>query len=116
MDFLNNEYLGNTVQAWLIAAALAVIVFILVRTAIGIVLKRLSAIASKTDTDIDDMVAELLDKTRFLFVALLALYAGSLSLTLAPEVSDLLSTVLVLGFLAQGAFWANGFVNYMLNS
>ena len=43
-----------------------------VRTVIGLVLKRLSAIASKTETDVD----------------------------------DLLSKVLVLGFLIQGAFWA----------
>ncbi len=116
MDFLNNEYLGNTAQDWLIAVGLALIVFVFVRAAIGIVLKRLSAIASKTETDIDDLVAELLDKTRFLFVALLALYSGSLYLALPAEISDLLSTVLVLGFLAQGAFWANGFVNYVLNS
>ncbi len=116
MDFLNNEYLGNTAQDWLIAVGLALIVFVFVRAAIGIVLKRLSAIASKTETDIDDLVAELLDKTRFLFVALLALYVGSLYLTLPTGVSDLLSTILVLGFLAQGAFWANGLVNYMLGS
>ncbi len=115
-DFLNSQFLGNTAQDWIIAAALVVIVFVLVRTGIGIVLKRLSTIASKTETDIDDLVAELLDKTKFLFVALLALYAGSLYLTLPAEVSDLLSTVLVLGFLAQGAFWANGLVNYVLNS
>ncbi len=116
MDFLNNEYLGNTAQDWLIAVGLALIVFVLVRAAIGIVLKRLSAIASKTETDIDDLVAELLDKTKFLFVALLAVYSGALYLTLPPEVSDFLSTVLVLGFLLQGAFWANGFVTYMLES
>jgi len=62
----------------------------------GIILKRLKAIASKTETDIDDLIGQLLDKTKFLFVALLA--------------------VLVLGFLAQSAFWANGIVNYMLGS
>ncbi len=61
MDFLNNEYLGNTAQDWLIAVGLALIVFVFVRAAIGIVLKRLSAIASKTETDIDDLGAELLD-------------------------------------------------------
>ena len=57
MDFLNNQFLGNTVQDWIIAAVLFVIV--VVRFAIGIVLKRLSAIASKAGTDIDDLVTEL---------------------------------------------------------
>ena len=112
-DFLNSQFLDNTAQDWIIAAVLVVIVMVMVRTVIAIVLKRLSAIASKTETDVDDLVAELLDKTKFLFVALLALYVGALSLSLPTEVDDLLSTILVLGFLMQGAFWANGIVNYM---
>ena len=62
------------------------------------------------------MVTELLEKTKFLFVALLALHVGALSLSLPTEVDDLLSTILVLGFLMQGAFWANGIVNYMIDS
>jgi small-conductance mechanosensitive channel len=115
-DFLSSQFLDNTAQDWIIAAVLVVIVMVLVRTLIGVVLKRLSAIASKTETDVDDLISQLLDKTKFLFVALLALYAGAISLTLPPEVDALLSTILVLGLLAQGAFWANGIVNYMLGS
>ena len=115
-DFLSSQFLDDTAQDWIIAAVLVVIVMVLVRTVITIVLKRLSTIASKTETDVDDLVAQLLDKTKFLFVALLALYAGALSLSLPPEVDDLPSTILVLGFLMQGAFWANGIVNYMIDS
>ena len=115
-DFLNSQFLDNTAQDWIIAAVLVVIVMVVVRTVIGIALRRLSAIASKTETDVDDLVTELLEKTKFLFVALLALYAGSFSLTLSQEVGAVLSTTLVLGLLAQGAFWANGIVNYMLGS
>ncbi len=115
-DFLNSQFLDNTAQDWIIAAVLALIVFVFVRAVISIIVKRLNAIASKTETDVDDLITELLDKTKFLFVALLALYAGSFVLTLPPGVDNLLSTVLVLGLLAQGAFWANGLVNYMLGS
>ena len=115
-DFLSSQFMDNTAQDWIIAAVLVVIVMVLVRTVIGVVLKRLSAIASETETDVDDLISQLLDKTKFLFVALLALYAGAISLTLPPEVDALLSTILVLGLLAQGAFWANGIVNYMLGS
>ena len=115
-DFLNSQFLGNTWQDWIIAAGLVLIVFVLVQTAMRIILKRLKTIASRTETDIDDLIGQLLEKTKFLFVALLAVYVGALYLTLPTEVSDLFSTVLVLGFLAQGAFWANGIVNYMLGS
>ena len=115
-DFLSNPLADNTGQDWLIAAIVVVVVAVVVRTAIGIAVRRLKAIASKTETDVDDLVTELLEKTKFVFVALVALYAGAISLTLPPAVDDVLSTILVLGFLVQGAFWANGIVNYMLGS
>mgnify|MGYP004096452055 CR=1 FL=1 len=50
-DFLDSQFLGNTWQDWIIAAALVLIVFVLVRTAMGLILKRLKAIASRTETD-----------------------------------------------------------------
>ena len=115
-DFLRNPLADNTAQDWLIAAGVVVVMIVLVRTVIGIGLRRLKVIAAKTETDVDDLVAQLLEKTKILFVALVALYAGALSLNLPPEADDLLSTLLVLGFLIQGAFWANGVVNYMLGS
>ena len=115
-DFLRNPLADNTAQDWLIAAGVFVVMMVVVRAVIGIGLRRVKAIAAKTETDVDDLVTELLEKTKFLFVALVALYAGARSLTLPPEVDDLLSTILVLGFLIQGAFWANGMVNYMLGS
>ena len=115
-DFLNSQFLDNTARDWLIAAVVVVVMIVLVRTVMAIGLRRLRAIAAKTETDVDDLVAELLEKTKFLFVALVALYAGALSLNLPPEIDDLLSTILVLGFLVQGAFWANGMVNYVLGS
>ena len=115
-DFLSNPFADNTAQDWLVAAIVVVVVVGVVRTVIGLGLRRLRAIASKTETDVDDLIAELLEKTKFIFVALVALYAGAISLTLPPEVDDLLSTMLVLGFLVQAAFWANGIVNYMLGS
>ena len=115
-DFLRDPLADNTAQDWLIAAGVFVVMIVVVRAVIGIGLRRVKAIAAKTETDVDDLVTELLEKTKFLFVALVALYAGARSLTLPPEVDDFLSTILVLGFLIQGAFWANGMVNYMLES
>ena len=115
-DFLSNPLADNTAQDWLIAAIVVVVVVVVARTVIGIVVRRLKATASKTETDVDDLVTELLENTKFVFVTLVALYAGAISLSLPPEVDDVLSTILVLGFLVQAAFWANGIVNYMLGS
>lgn len=115
-DFLNRSFLGNTVTDWLIAVVVAAVVMIVFRVGLRVALARMKAFAEKTDTDVDDLVAELLDKTKVLFVALVSLYAGALSLSLPPIVDARLSTVLVLAFLIQAAFWANGIVNYLLDS
>jgi small-conductance mechanosensitive channel len=115
-DVLSNPFADNTAQDWLIAGVVFVAVVVVVRTVIAIGVRRLRTVASKTETDVDDLVAQLLDKTKFVFVALVALYAGAISLTLPPEVDNVLSTILVLGFLVQAAFCVNGIVNYMLGS
>ena len=82
-DFLSTSFLGNTAQGWVIALAVTVVVMVLVRGAIRLVLRRLKAIALKTETDVDDLISELLAKTQFLFVALVASWPWSRS-TLEP--------------------------------
>jgi small-conductance mechanosensitive channel len=114
-DFLSTPFLGNTAQDWMIALAVALVVMALVRVAIRLILRRLKSVAAKTDTDVDDLIAELLGKTQFLFVVLVALYAGAVTLGLPAGIESRLSTVLILGFLIQGALWANGIINYLLD-
>lgn len=115
-DFLNQSFLGNTALEWIIALGAAVVVWVAVRIAVSVMLGRMRALAAKTETDVDDLVAELLEKTKGLFVAVVAFYAGARSLTLPAEIDDLMSRLVVLGFIVQGAFWANGIVNYVLGS
>lgn len=77
LDFLRNPLADNTLQDWLIAAGVFLVMMVVVRAVIGIGLKRVRAIAAKTETDVEDLVTELLEKTKFLFVALVTLYAGA---------------------------------------
>ena len=58
-DFLSTPFLGNTAQDWMIALAVALVVMALVRVAIRLILRRLKSVAAKTDTDVDDLIAEL---------------------------------------------------------
>ena len=115
-DFLSRSFLGNTALDWIIALVVAAVVWAVVRIVFRIVLSRMKALAAKTETDIDDLVTELLEKTKGLFVALVAVYAGARSLELPPEIDSIFTRLLVVGFLIQGAFWANGVVNYLLGS
>ena len=115
-NFLSQSFLGNTALEWIIGFGVAVGVWVAVRIAVRILLNRMKALAAKTETDIDDLVTELLEKTKGLFVALVALYAGARSLQLSVGMDALMTRLFILGFIIQGAYWANGIVNYILGS
>lgn len=114
-DILGRTFLGNTGTDWLIAAAVSVTTYLVLRTAVAVALRRIKKLAAKTATDVDDLVAELLDKTRFIFIALISLWAGSIYLVLPPLWDRGLQSVLVIGVFLQAAFWANGLISYVLN-
>jgi len=114
-DLLSFQILGNPGIDWLVALAIAVGTHVVLRLTVSIVLSRLKAFASRTQTDVDDLIAELLEKTKFIFIALIALWAGSLYLTLPPAWDRGLENILVIGVLLQAAYWANGLVSYALN-
>ena len=115
-NFLNQSFLGNASLEWIVALGVAVVVWVAVRIVVRVLLGRMRVLAEKTETDVDDLVTELLEKTKGLFVVVVAFYAGARSLSLPAEVDDLMSRLVVLGFIIQGAFWANGIVNYVLGS
>jgi len=81
---LDTVIYGNTVAVWLAAAAICLLTMAGLWGAGRIVVDRLSALAARTSTELDDLAMELLEKTKFLFVLLVGVWAGSLTLTLSP--------------------------------
>jgi small-conductance mechanosensitive channel len=112
---LDTILLGNSVRDWLIGLGVAVLVQILTYLLLRITLGRLRRFARRTETDVDDLIAELLDKTKGGFIAIVSLWAGSLYLSLPVSWDSGLRRVLVIGLLLQGAYWANALINYGLN-
>jgi len=107
-------FLDNTVKQWAIAAGIAFVVFVGLRLAAAIVIRRLEAFTNRTRTDFDDLIIELLRKTKGLFIVLVAVWMGSLWLLVNPPLDEWLRRVLGVGLLIQGALWATGVVNYFM--
>ena len=105
---------GNPVSAWLIALGVVLLVTLALRLIAIAALRRFRSLAERTSNDIDDLLAELLSRTRTLFILLFALWAASKTLVLPGGLNDLVETVLVLGLLLQAAFWGTGVVNFAL--
>ena len=114
MDVLNKMLYGNTLGNWLIALLVVFGVMGIVRLFTGVILRRLSTLAQKTATDVDDFIADLLRRTKWLLLLLLSLYAATFIVTLDPRVEAVISTIAAIALLIQAAIWAGGGITFWL--
>jgi len=115
LDFFNRVYLGNPLSKWLIAVAIAVATLVALRILRSIVLKRLTALAKRTATKVDDLLADLLKRANFFLFVLLSLYAGSFVLELPPEALGIVRTAAIIVLLLQAALWGNGLIGFLVS-
>jgi small-conductance mechanosensitive channel len=114
MEFLRKVFYGNELWLWALGLALTVAAFILFMVLKGIAARRLTRFAKSTQTDIDDLVADLLHKTSFVAMLVLALYVGTMVLTLHPAASRILRIIAVMALLLQGALWGSGIITFWI--
>jgi len=112
--FLNQIVWDNTLGRWLLAFGVAFAIVFFLRILASALIRRLEKLSGHTRTDLDNLVVELLHKTKGLFILLLAIWAGSLLLTLDATAEVWLHRVLGVGLLIQAALWATGVVNFFL--
>jgi small-conductance mechanosensitive channel len=104
---LNLHLSDQPLEMWLIAIGVAVSAFIVLKLLVGILGRRLSRLAEKTDIKIDDAVVALIKRTKWWFLAVLALYLGSLLAALPARADEVLGRVLVIVLLIQLGIWVN---------
>jgi small-conductance mechanosensitive channel len=111
-DFLRRVIYGNPVDRWLTAVLIAagvLLVFLVVRR---IVVARLGKIAARTPNRIDDLIVEIVARTRAFVLAIVALLIASRWLRLPSHADTLLITAGKLALLLQAALWATGAVDF----
>lgn len=106
---------GNPLTRWSIALGLGLAVVLILPIFAAILTRRIRKLAETTATDVDDLIADLLDRTKFLFVLIVALWAGSQALTVTTAASGRIRAVLIIALLMQAGFWATALINYFLN-
>lgn len=112
MSLLDQLYFGNTVQAWLVALGIVIASMIGFEILKRVAVRRLAAFAKTTSTDLDDLVVDLLQRIRFVFILGISLFVGSLSLTLPEFAALLIRTAAVLVLLFQASIWGNGLIGF----
>ncbi len=114
MNVLNEVHWGNTVQQWLVAAGIVMLTYIILTIVKRTLVRRLHEFAGRTKTNIDDLVVDLVRRTRFFVLLLIALYVGTVVLTLPPDLKSLFGTIASIVFLIQAAIWGNGLIMYLI--
>lgn len=113
----------NTLEVWLTGIAIAVLFFLAVQMAKGFIKKKLTAFSARTDTIWDDLVLESIARLHLLVFLALAVYIGSLKLSLPDAVDATLSHSVAIIALVQTAvlgshavsFWVDRFRHKWIN-
>ena len=110
--FLEWQFYHNSVQAWLIAGIVFVVIgasLLIVRTLLA---RRLGKIAERTATSADDAVVDLLRRTRYFFVLTAAVAGATLFLELPKRALDVGRVLGTIALILQIAIWGNGLITF----
>jgi small-conductance mechanosensitive channel len=116
MEILDITYYGNTFQNWGIGVLAGIATLIILRIFKQVVLRRLGDLAKRTTTEWDDLVTNVLLRTRALFLLVIAIYTGSMTLTLTGQVRGILTSITAIALLIQGGIWLSAAVGFWLES
>ena len=111
---MKSIYFGNSIKAWLISAAIGLIVYAALIIIKRIAVTRLAKLAERTDNNFDDAIVDVVRNTRSFFLVALALYAAIRGLTIHPRLFGPIEKFLELCFLFQIGMWASGLVTFLI--
>lgn len=100
-------FLGNSAERWLIALALFVASLVAMRLARAVLTRRFGAAAKATPIIWDELLIDLLARTRALFLAVIALWIATQALALSADPQVWIDRLVFLALLLQGAAWGN---------
>ena len=122
---LGREYAGNSVERWLIALAILIGSFLALGIAKRLIQARLGHLAAKTETDLDDLLVDLIKRTKRFFLFALACWIASHFVlwpgadTDGDKIADRVTnadrwieSALKVAFWLQVGFWGRGLVDY----
>ena len=111
-DILAWTWEGNTVTDWLRLFAVFTVVAFLLGLTRWLVVRRLSIVAARSATWIDDIVVDVVRLTKNWFIVTVALAIGLEGLVLPPGVGAIVHDVVIVVVMLQVAIWANGVIRF----
>jgi len=110
-QFLDRVLYHNSMRQWAIAIAIALVAFLGLLLVRFVLVGRLGAVAKRTSTEWDDILVELVARTRPYFLAATAIVVGSHFLALPPTTDHYFDATFALVLLVQCGLWGVGAVD-----
>lgn len=107
---------GNTLARWLTAAGVTIGVVSLLWLIVKIGVRRLTAFSTRTETEVDDLLAGVLGRTRIWILLLVAVYAGSLFVSIPPRFRDVFRHVAFAAAALQIGIWLSAGLGLAIES
>ena len=110
--FLEWQFYHNSVQAWLVAGVVFLVIgatLLIVRTLLA---RRLAAVAARTSSAADDAIVDLLRRTRYFFILTAAVAGATVFLELPSRALAIGRVLGTIALILQIAIWGNGFINF----
>ena len=102
---LSKTFFGNDIKTWLTALGIAIGMLIVLRLVEQVLIVRVDRLTRKTSTIIDDILVGSLRKTKLVFLLIVSVYVGGLSLELPQAIRKVDWRILIIALLLQGGIW-----------
>ena len=79
---------GNSVARWTIAVSVSIGLIVVLRVVVSAAARKLKQAAARTATDVDDLIVDLVDRTKLASIVVVAASAGSYALVLSSRVAE----------------------------
>ncbi len=114
MSLFEQSFYDNTMKNWLIALGVSLVAFLFLRLLKAVAHRKVKAFAERATTRVDDLVVDLIYRTKYFFLVLISIYLGSHFLTLPGTFKVVINKLMVIAFLVQGAFWGSAIFDHLL--
>lgn len=114
MEYLDQEYFGNPVRAWLLALGIAIAALAIVRLLKALFVRSIAKLTPTTFDGIQDLLGNVLGRTKFLLIFAIAVSAGSSALTLAVKVERFIGVAATIAALFQIGLWGNAIISHWI--
>jgi small-conductance mechanosensitive channel len=114
LETVVDTVVGNSLEDWTAAILVALATIIVLQIARRFVLQRLARLIFRRRRNVEQVSILLVRQTKFAFMLVLSIYAGSRLLSLPESVSGLISLAAGIAFIIQVGIWAHALIDGIL--